>query len=112
MRNYDDLLLARYARNRRPRDFAALFDRTAPRLLRRARQIDPRRAGALVQATLEAVLFGTVRFDPKRRCFPFLLDILLRKAGFPRPGSDPSTTTGCAAGRPDLTRRGLAVARG
>ena len=81
MRSYNDFLLARFFRFRRPRDFAALFDSTAERLFERARQLDPRRAGELVRATFEAILFGRVRYDPCRRCGPFLLDLLLRMAG-------------------------------
>ena len=102
MRSYNDLLLERYTRYRRPRDFAALFDRTVLRVLRRARQIDPRRAGELVQATFEAILFGTARYERERRCVPFLLGVLLCKAGIPHPGSDPSTTGRGAALDPGL----------
>ena len=77
----DDALRARfrrYARVRDPEDLAAVFDGTAPRLLRVALHVAPDAATAedLVQATFVTAMERAEHFDDARPILPWLTGIL------------------------------------
>ncbi|MBL8753638.1 MAG: sigma-70 family RNA polymerase sigma factor, partial [Planctomycetes bacterium] len=78
----EDQLFARFQDGRRPDDLAAVFDATAPPLLRLARHLAGPGASAedLVQATFLAAIEGAARWDPTRGVFAWLVGILVRQA--------------------------------
>ncbi|MCA8954065.1 MAG: sigma-70 family RNA polymerase sigma factor, partial [Planctomycetes bacterium] len=77
-----DACFARFCRDRDPRALAAVFERAAPALLRRARRMLRDRGAAedVVQELFVSLLRNGTSYDERRPCLPFLVGSLRRHA--------------------------------
>ncbi|MEM7205037.1 MAG: sigma-70 family RNA polymerase sigma factor [Planctomycetota bacterium] len=77
-----DRRFARFQRTRQPKDLAAVFEATAPELLRVAAYLagDPHAAEDMVQATFVAAIESVDAYDTGRPVVPWLLGILVHRA--------------------------------